>query len=121
MLGHLLADDAAFAHQERERAFRQSVSLHGFDNEAAHDLGGADVRMVAHHDDGAARGEGGGGVAASDGVGEGEVARAEDGDRANRTEQRAVVRLGQRLTVRISRLDARIDPVTFFDEIGKEA
>ena len=93
MLGDLLADDASFAHEERERAFREVVRFDGFDDEAAHDLGGADVCVVAHHDDWTASGEGRSGITAGDGVGEREVARAEDGDGANRTEQRAVVRL----------------------------
>ena len=121
MLGHLLTDDASFAHQERERTFRQSVGLHRFDNQAAHDLGGADVRVVGHHDDWTASGEGRGGVAAGDRVGEGEVAGAEDGDGADRTEERAMVRLGQRLAVRICGLDAGIDPIALLDEIGEEA
>ena len=121
MLGDLLADDASFAHQERERAFGEAGGLDGFDDESAHDLGGADVRVVRHHDDGAARGEGRGGVAAGDGVGEGEVARAEDGDGADGTEERAVVRLGQGLAVRIGGLDAGVDPIAFLDEVGEEA
>ena len=121
MLGDLLADDASFTHQERERAFRETGRLDGFDDESAHDLGGADVRVVRHHDDGAARGEGRGGIAAGDGVGEREVARAEDGDGADGTEERAVVRLGQGLAVRIRGLDAGVDPIAFLDEVGEEA
>ena len=121
VLGDLLADDASFTHQERERAFRETGRLDGFDDESAHDLGGADVRVVRHHDDGAARGEGRGGIAAGDGVGEREVARAEDGDGADGTEERAVVRLGQGLAVRIRGLDAGVDPIAFLDEVGEEA
>ena len=120
VLGDLLADDASFAHQERERAFRKTGGLHGFDDEPAHDFGGADVRVVGHHDDRAACGESGSGVAAGDGVGEGEVARAEDGDGADGTEQRAVVGLGQRLAVRVRGLDAGVDPIAFLDEVGEE-
>ena len=78
------------------------------------------MRVVRHHDDGATRGEGRGGVAAGDGVGEGEVARAEDGDGADGTEERAVVRLGQGLAVRVGGLDAGVDPVAFLDEVGEE-
>ena len=87
MLGDLLADDASFAHEEREGAFGQVVRFDGFDNEATHYLGGADVGVVGHHDDWAAGGESRRGVAASDGVSEREIARAEDSDGADRTEQ----------------------------------
>ena len=60
-------------------------------------------------------------VSPGDGVGEGEVARAEDGDGADGTEQRAVVGLGQGLAVRIRGLDAGVDPIAFLDEVGEES
>ena len=121
MLGDLLADDASFAHEERESAFRKVVCFDRFDDESAHDFGGADVRVVGHHDDWTASGEGRRGVATGDGVGEGEVARAEDSDGADRTEQGAMVRLRQRLAVRIRGFDTCVDPIAFLDEVGEEA
>ncbi len=121
MLGDLLADDASFAHEQGERAFRKTGGHHGLDDEPAHDLGGTDVRVVGHHDDGAAGRESRSGVSAGDGVGEGEIARAEDGDGADGTEQRAVVGLGQGLAVRVRGLDAGVDPIAFLDEVGEEA
>ena len=120
MLGDLLADDAAFAHEKREGTLRKVVCFHGFDNEATHDFSGTDVRVVGHHDDRAARGKGRGGVTSGHGVSEGEVAGAEDGDRANRTKQRTVIRLGERFAIWIRGLDTGVDPFAFLDQVGEE-
>jgi hypothetical protein len=121
MLGELLPDDAATPHQHGECPFGQSTGANGICHQPTHDLGRAGVGVVGHDDDRTACGEGRGGVAASDGVGKRKVAGAEHGDRPERTEHRTMVGLGQRLAVWVGCLDAGIEPVARFDQIGEEA
>ena len=68
------------------------------------------MRLVGLHHDGTARGQRRGGVAAGDGEGQGEIARAEDGDRTDRNQHASQVGPWQRLPVRQRGVNARIDP-----------
>lgn len=85
------------------------------------DFGGAGVRTMGAHDDGATGGEGARGVTSGDGEGEREIGSAEDGDGAEGTAHRAEVGLGSGSAVGQCRFDAGIDPRTFFDEVGEHA
>ena len=121
MLGEELADLAAIALQHREGARGEARGAHGVHDQSTHDVGDAGMGVMRHDDDGAARGEGGGGVAAGHGIGEGEIARAEDGDRPERAAHRTMVGFRERLAVGVGGLDARIDPLALLDEVGEEA
>ena len=121
VLGEELADLAAIALQHREGALGQARGAHGVHDQPTHEVGDAGMGVVRHHDDGAAGREGRSGVAAGDGIGEGEITRAEDGDRAEGPAHRAMVGLRERLALGVGGLDARIDPLTFLDEVGEEA
>ena len=84
-----------------------------------HERAGDRVGRVGLHDDGAAGGEGGGGVAARGGEGEREVARAEDRDRAERHHPLADVGARQRRTVRHRGVDPDAEVVALADD-GRE-
>ena len=74
---------------------------------------------MALDDDGASRGQGGGGVAAGSAVREREVARAEDGDRAQRLEHAPDVGLGDWATTGLTGIDAGLDPAALADLGGE--
>ena len=120
MLGQELADVFTVAHKHREGAFRKTRSTHGVDDEATHNFGRARMGVVRHHDDGITRGERGGGVATSNGIGEGEIAGTEHRDWAEGTAHRAMVRLGQGLAVGVRKLETRVEPIALLHEVRKE-
>jgi hypothetical protein len=86
-----LRDLRAGAVQQRECAIGNMACFHRAIDGARDDFRGAGMRRVRLHHDGAARRESRGRVAARGGKGEGEIARAEDDDRAERNEMTADV------------------------------
>ena len=78
------------------------------------------VSGMSLDDDGISGGEGGGGVSACHGEGEGEVACAKDGDRADGAEHRAEIAARERLAVGHRFVDAEVCPGAFFKDFGEE-
>ena len=99
----------------------QGLGGDGIGDERGDHFAGGWVRGVRLDDHGASCGQGGSGVSARDGEGEGEVAGAEDGDGTQRPQHGADVGAWERLAIGECGVDAGVDPGTFLHNRGEEA
>ena len=103
-----------------KHALGQAAGAHAFADCVAHQRAGARMRGMRFHDYGIACGEGRSRVSSGYGKGQGKIAGAENGDRAERVMHGADGGLGQGLAVGVSVIDARVHPGAFFHYFRKE-
>ena len=92
-------------------------ALTAVDDRAGGQLGGGRVRRVRFHDDRASGRQRGGRVASRNGERQREVARPEHGDRADRNQHPADVRLRQRLAIGNRAVDAGVHPRALANQV----
>src|SRR5215469_9558284 len=114
MLNECAADLDSCVEEERERARWESLSANGLLNGACCDLAGAGMGGVGFDDDGISGGECGGGVSASDGEREREVAGSEDDDGTDGAEHRTNVGAREWFAFGEGFVNAGVDPRAFF-------
>jgi len=85
------------------------------------DLAGAGMGGMALDDDGAAGGQGRGGITAGGREGQREVRGAEDGDRADGALDQTDFRAGRGLAIRHGGVEATVEELALLDVIGEQA
>ena len=117
MLDERRRDVVARALDQRKDARRHAAGLARLDDRAGDQLGGGRVRRVCFHDDRAPGGQRGGRVASRNGERQREVARPEHGDRADRNQHPADIKLRQRLAIGNRAVDAGVHPRALANQV----
>jgi hypothetical protein len=121
LLGELLADVDAVAHEEGKGAVGEIVAARSRHDDVGYKLGSTGVSVVRHDNHGASGGEGRRRVAPSDGVRERKVGGAEHADGAERDAHGTEIRSGDGLSFGLSSFDAGAGPFPLLADIGKKA
>src|SRR5262249_4121975 len=85
----------------------------------ANEFGSAGMCGMSFDNDGTAGSQSRGGIAAADGIGQWEIARAEDDDGANGDKHAAQVHFWQRFAVRLRAVYGRLNPGAFTAQFGE--
>ena len=120
MFHQLNADIYTGIEEHGKYAFRKAARLDALADGLAHQRAGSRMRRMRLDDDRIACGESRSGVSPGNGKGQREIAGAKNCDRAQRPVHGADGGLGQRLSVGVGVVDARIYPGTFFHHFSEE-
>lgn len=121
LLGELLADVDAIAHEEGKGAVGQIVAARGRYDDVGYKLGSARVSVVGHDNHGASGGKGRRCVASSYRVRKRKIGRAKHADGAERNAHGTEIRSGNGLSFRLSSFDAGAGPFPLLANIGEKA